>query len=54
MVPRKEISIILLDAAFMTDNPLLQDCRAVDQLVKETFPEEGPAAIIVYVGNKAQ
>jgi len=30
------------------------DCRAVDQLVKETFSEEYPAALIVYVGNKAQ
>lgn len=53
--PVSEFIIILLDTVYtVTDNLLLQDCRAVDQLVKETFSEEGPAAIIVYVGNKAQ
>ncbi|KIM47477.1 hypothetical protein M413DRAFT_439137 [Hebeloma cylindrosporum] len=30
------------------------DCRLVEKLVKETFPEQGPEALIVYVGNKPQ
>lgn len=32
----------------------IEDCRVVEKLVKETFPEQGPGALIVYVGNKQQ
>lgn len=30
------------------------ECRAVEDLVKDAFPDGGPAALIVYVGNKSQ
>ncbi|KAF5323542.1 hypothetical protein D9611_005618 [Ephemerocybe angulata] len=31
------------------------DCRDVDPLIKEVFePEDGPSALIVYVGNRQQ
>ncbi|KAF9055842.1 hypothetical protein BJ165DRAFT_1521811 [Panaeolus papilionaceus] len=30
------------------------DCVAVDNLVKEVFSEDGPAALIVYVGDRTQ
>ncbi|PPQ63826.1 hypothetical protein CVT24_009776 [Panaeolus cyanescens] len=30
------------------------DCVAVDKLVKEVFSEDGPAALIVYVGERSQ
>lgn len=33
----------------------LQDCRAVEQLVKETFSEDSPVScLIVYVGDRTQ
>jgi len=32
----------------------VQDCRVVEKLVKETFSDQGPAALIVYVGDKLQ
>ena len=32
----------------------IEDCRVVEKLVKETFSEQGPGALIVYVGNKPQ
>ncbi|KAH9486250.1 Thioredoxin-like protein Clot [Psilocybe cubensis] len=31
-----------------------QDCREIDQLVQNTFSEGGPAALIVYVGDRGQ
>lgn len=30
------------------------DCRVVEKLVRETFSDRGPAALIVYVGDKPQ
>ncbi|KAF5311936.1 hypothetical protein D9619_002584 [Psilocybe cf. subviscida] len=30
------------------------DCRRVDSLIKETFGESGPSALIVYTGNREQ
>jgi len=30
------------------------DCRAVEDIVKATFAVDGPAALVVYVGNREQ
>ncbi|PPQ79409.1 hypothetical protein CVT25_002679 [Psilocybe cyanescens] len=30
------------------------DCRVVDKLVQNTFSQDGPAALIVYVGDRGQ
>ena len=33
---------------------ILQECRAVEGTVKATFEVDGLAALVVYVGNRAQ
>lgn len=30
------------------------DCRAVEDLVRNTFSDEGPAALVIYVGDRIQ
>jgi hypothetical protein len=30
------------------------DCRAVENLVRNTFSDDGPAALMVYVGDRTQ
>jgi len=30
------------------------ECRAVEALVRDTFKVDGPAALVAYVGNRAQ
>ena len=50
-------SELLLDLDALPDRLarlFIEDCRVVEKLVKETFPDQGPGALIVYVGNKQQ
>lgn len=51
-VPEK---YIIFYSSVVEDELWCRDCRDVDPLVKEVFsPEEGPSALIVYVGNRQQ
>ncbi|KAF8808135.1 hypothetical protein BYT27DRAFT_6604062 [Phlegmacium glaucopus] len=42
--------------ASITENDQMwcPECTAVDNLVRNTFSEDGPAALVVYVGNRMQ